>query len=335
MNLLNVLIEAAEKHPEKAALIAKDRVSSYTQLLHSGRMRGEFLRKKGIRESDAVLVLIPMSIELYEVLIGLWHIGAGPVFFDPSAGNEFIEKCCNMMKPKAMIGIRKAMLLSWFSDAIAAIPLRLSVSAVKTNNISTVQSSVALEGDFPGLVTFTSGSTGMPKGVVRTHEFLQAQYTVLSRTMHYQADDVELGTLPIFALSNLAAGISTVIPNADLKQVGAINADKVISQIRTHGINRLTASPALLDCIAKKCIEKNIKLEGIKQIHTGGGPVFPSLMYRLAKVMPEAALTAVYGSSEAEPIAELKWESLTAADFDTMATGGGLPAGWRLKPYSV
>lgn len=328
MNLLHLLTETTRKYPDKAALIMGSETCSFQELLDRGKAWGAYLKSKGVVCQDPVLVLVPMSITLYEVLIGLWSIGAIPVFFDPSAGNDFIEKCCDQMRPKAMVGIRKAMLLQWFSEAIHQIPLKLSVHSVKNRHGGYLRNTFeALDDDFPGLITFTSGSTGIPKGIVRSHGFLIRQYEVLSETMHYAPKDVELGTLPVFALSNLAAGITTVIPDMDLKSVGTVNGNKLIKQIEQYSVNRITASPAFIDRIAKACLNSGKTLEGIRWIHTGGGPVFPRMMKRIGKVIPKADRIAVYGSSEAEPIAELLWDSLQEDDIKAMQSGMGLPAG--------
>lgn len=60
---------------------------------------------------------------------------------------------------------------------------------------------------------------------------------------------------------------------------------------------------------------------------TGGGPIFPSLLERLGRWAPEIAVTLVYGSSEAEPIAHIDASQLAPADFDQMANGKGLVVG--------
>jgi len=62
-------------------------------------------------------------------------------------------------------------------------------------------------------------------------------------------------------------------------------------------------------------------------VFTGGAPVFPSLLDRLSAACPEARVTALYGSTEAEPIAELAWSEASASDRQHMREGGGLLAG--------
>ena len=68
-------------------------------------------------------------------------------------------------------------------------------------------------------------------------------------------------------------------------------------------------------------------MEQIQAVFTGGGPVFPNLLHAISRVAPRAAVHAVYGSTEAEPIAHVEMKNITAADWGAMARGSGLLAG--------
>src|SRR5690606_26479444 len=73
----------------------------------------------------------------------------------------------------------------------------------------------------------------------------------------------------------------------------------------------------------------------VQAIFTGGGPVFPNLLREAARFAPDAAIHAVYGSTEAEPIAHLRMDEIAEADWSAMASGGGLLAGKPIPEISV
>jgi olefin beta-lactone synthetase len=62
-------------------------------------------------------------------------------------------------------------------------------------------------------------------------------------------------------------------------------------------------------------------------VFTGGGPVFPDLLERLTAQLPQTDIVAVYGSTEAEPIAHLHARDIGADDWQAMRGGAGLLAG--------
>ena len=83
----------------------------------------------------------------------------------------------------------------------------------------------------------------------------------------------------------------------------------------------------VLELIAKYCIENNLQINSIKKIFTGGGAVFLDFIEKLKLVFPCAKITTIYGSTEAEPIAELDIDNMSLEDIDKMENGYGILAG--------
>ena len=65
------------------------------------------------------------------------------------------------------------------------------------------------------------------------------------------------------------------------------------------------------------------RLDSFRHIFTGGAPVFPAMLDAIAAVAPEAAVVAVYGSTEAEPIAEIDRRAIDPGGSRRDAAGGG------------
>ena len=91
---------------------------------------------------------------------------------------------------------------------------------------------------------------------------------------------------------------------------------------------RAGASPAFWARIVAACREQNRLLpDDLRTIYAGGAPVFPRLLDDLHAIAPSAVIVAVYGSTEAEPIAHLARSDLVPADVPAMREGRGLLAG--------
>lgn len=179
----------------------------------------------------------------------------------------------------------------------------------------------------PALITVTSGSTGTPKFATRTHGFLRRQHQAIATSLAMPADTVVATTLPIFILSFLASGLTTLLPNVDLRNPGQVQIAPLLAQMQATGVNAIAASPAFLDQLARHCVEEQVTLPQIRQVFSGGAPVFVDLMDQVASTMPNATFRAVYGATEAEPITTLDHSTISPRDRHCMANGAGLLVG--------
>jgi len=339
MNIAEILITKARETPQFPALIAtsrgRDRVLTFADLDRLTAQAAALLHAKGLRPGHAVLVFQPMSIELYVALLAIFRLGLVAMFLDPSAGREHIERCCSIVPPRGFVGSAKAHWLRLISPSLRRIPQKFAIGcpmpgAVSWSRMEREQGRAEMESvgaDAPALITFTSGSTGEPKAAVRTHGFLIAQHEVLHRSIALCPGEVDLSTLPIFVLANLASGVTSVIADANLRRPGTIDPRPVLRQIHRHRPSRMAASPAFLERLVGCCEAENQPMDSFTKIYTGGGPVFPALLERLQRCALNADVVAVYGSTEAEPIAHCSCAEIDAADWLAMQQGRGLLAG--------
>jgi acyl-CoA synthetase (AMP-forming)/AMP-acid ligase II len=339
MNIATILREQAAARPDAPAILdtwrGQTRTTTFAGLEHAAAQTAALLWQSGLRPGDAVLVFQPMSAELYAALIALFRLGLVAMFIDPSAGREHIEQCCTVYPPRAFVGSAKAHLLRLVSPALQRIPRKFVIGtpvpgAVPWRCAELLAPDVritACDPDSAALITFTSGSTSRPKAAVRTHGLLLAQHRVLEHHFGGAAGDVSLATLPIFVLADLACGATSLIPPGDLRRPGRIDPAPVLAQIETFRPVRAAGSPAFWERLGRHCAEQRRGLPHLQRIYVGGAPVFPRLLDTLQAVAPSAAIVAVYGSTEAEPIAHIARGELREGDGHAMLGGAGLLAG--------
>ena len=194
-NIVELFLNAATEYPDNIAIIEKNKQISYRQLARSVKETTAFFRKKGIKSGDRVLVFVPMSIDLYRIVLALFHIGATAVFLDEWVSRKRMELCCRLADCRAFIGIWKARIYGrFFSKELKKIPIRLGTRFQKSSSLEEPEN-VSL--DHTALITFTTGSTGTPKAARRTHGFLKEQFDALIEKMQPQVNDVDLSLIHI------------------------------------------------------------------------------------------------------------------------------------------
>ncbi|MBX3741635.1 MAG: AMP-binding protein [Akkermansiaceae bacterium] len=337
MNLVALLAERAAEHPDRPALVDSangvDRIVTYRELMERVAGGASFLKRSGLKRGDTVLLLHPVSIELYEFLLAAFHLGVRAMLADPSGGRAFISLCCQRVRLAAFFGSWKAQAFGMVIPEIRKCPMRFRTGAwfprtMKWRTDATPHELVDVPEDEPALITFTSGSTGVPKAAVRTHGFLLAQHRALSRSLDFRDGEVDLITLPVFVLANLASGLTSVLAATNLAKPGSPDTAAVLSQCARHAVTRCAASPAFFEAF----LRSPDGLPPLRRIYTGGAPVFPDLLRRLRKALPDAEIHSVFGSTEAEPIAHHHPDEEAAA---LTKEGAGLCSGVPVAEISL
>ena len=315
-NLAARLAERAAAHPNRPALVAgrgmARREIRFAELDSRVARAAADLRERGVRPGERVLIFVPMSVELYVALLAVLRMGAVAVFVDAWADRRRLDAAVAAANPVAFLGTTRAHLLRLASPAVRAIATHVWVRRdFGAGEPDDPRASVAdVDPASPALVTFTTGSTGRPKAAARSHAFLWAQHRVLARHLGLREADVDMPTLPVFVLHDLATGCTCVLPEFDPRRPAEIDACAVLAQMEAEGVTTCSASPSFFDALISRCGALREALP-LRALFTGGAPVLPALARRLATLRGTAA-HVVYGSTEAEPIASIPAAGMVA-----------------------
>lgn len=322
-NVLSVLRRVAARVPERPALVMEGESISFGDLWRRIDRASAGLRRMGLEPGDRAIVMIPMSIDLYVGMLAVLALGAVAVFVDPWIGRRQITSFAAFASPKAWLGIPKSHLLRLMDARLRSIPFTVTTgwrlgplpgrrtlaeleSAAGTGEIQPV------ERDNSALITFTSGSSGEPKGTNRTHRFLLAQHEALAHEFPAREGDVDMPMFPVFALNNLASGVPSIVPAMDFRRVDQVDGGRVLAQMHRQGVTTCTASPPFFDRLAE-ALGKGGPRPALRRILTGGAPVSDAQLRSWRKAFPETEVLVVYGSTEAEPVAHLTAEERLSA----------------------
>jgi acyl-CoA synthetase (AMP-forming)/AMP-acid ligase II len=281
MNAATLFRDAAQAHPSRIAFVERGRGITFEALWERVCRFAGALHARGFGAGDRALIAIPMSVELYVALLAVLKEGGVAVFLDPWVGKRTMVRLAQHAELKAWLGTPKSHILRLFVRNVPIAPLRVS------RFTGPLRESIHEMGDDDrALITYTTGSSGNPKGVNRTHRILVAQHERLAEEFPPREGDVDLCTFPVFALNNLALGVTTVIP-PDEKRLATT----------------ATASPPLFDDLAKQDDRPRFR-----RILTGGAPVTDLQLRNWTNAWPRAEIIVAYGSSEAEPVAHITAE---------------------------
>jgi acyl-CoA synthetase (AMP-forming)/AMP-acid ligase II len=322
MNLLSGFLDNAALWASRTAIVeGGGRRISYGALAdRSAELAGAW-RAAGVGPGDRVLIAMPIGVGLYAAIAALWRIGATIVFPEPALGLAGLVHAAKVTQPRAILTSGLYRLLPFAARALFRIPLRLRLAGGRAEAVVH-----PAEPDHPALISFTSGSTGAPKAILRTHGFLAAQNACVADLLRTDTETRDLVAFPVFVIANLGLGVTSVLPNWKLTRHDRADPRAILALIEREGVTRALAPPSICAKLAQ------LDALPLEAIFTGGGPVFPDLVERLQALAPGAKIVSVYGSTEAEPIAHQIWGETSADDRAAMRAGAGLLAG---KPIAA
>ncbi len=328
MNLIETFLQTAATVPEKRAVVSgAGETVSFEQLARRSGVLAARWKKEGIGTGDRVLVAMPVGIELYAAIAALWRLGAVIVFPEPAMGLAGLKHAIEMTRPEAFLAAGAYRLLRLLVPGLWTVRTHLRLSSEQAFSDRLEE----LPPDHPALISFTSGSTGKPKGIVRSHGFLAAQNACVAELLTpKRQDETDLVAFPVFVISNLGQGITSVLPNWKLTRHDHAEAGTIVKLITEQAITRALVPPSICQVLARGGVDPRLS-----DIFTGGGPIFPDLIEALTAAAPQTALTCVYGSTEAEPISHLHAKDISVEQWADMSEGRGLLAGAPVRQTAV
>ena len=356
-NTAQTLTEMAARAPFRPAVIfpagrddggrAKFMQFSFQQLNQECDRYAHGLTEYGIRQGDRTLVMIRPGIELIAVAFALLKMGAVPVMIDPGMGQKPFRQCVAEAEPVAFIGIPPAHVLRvLFPKPFRTVKHVVTVGKRWFWGGATLDQVRSERRDpFPvapttteseGAVVFTSGSTGIPKGVIYLHGMFRTQIDLLRNELGIAEGEVDLPGLYIFALFNPALGVTMVFPDMDPTKPAEVNPAYLVEAIQTHGVTNSFGSPAIWKRVGKYCLENDIRLPSIKRILMASAPVPPSLVEDFAtRILDGGEVNIPFGASEAMPIAMMSGDEIIAETASLSDQGKGMCVGREIRDHSI
>ncbi len=299
------------------------------------------LAAAGIERGMRTVLMVKPTLELFSLVFALFKLGAVPVMVDPGMGRKNLGRCLAEARPQAFIGISLAhalrALMGW---GRATVEHNITVGRRWFWGGATLDRVRSLGGSEPepvlvepraeelAAILFTSGGTGVPKGVEYQHGTFLAQVEAIRAMFSIQPGEVDLPTFPLFALFDPALGMTAVLPEMDFTRPASADPELIFEAIRDWGATNMFGSPALLDTVGRYGQAHGVRLPSLRRVMSAGAPVLAPVMERFLSMLgPEARVVTPYGATEALPVATLSSQEVLGETRHATDQGVGVCVG--------
>lgn len=224
--LFGALCDARAIHGGNAQILedVKREPLSYNRLLVASRLLGRRLAA-GTAAGEAVGLLLPNINGAVAGLFAMQSIGRVPAMLNFTVGLANMRSACSTAAIRTIVTARAFVQQARLTDTVAALEsdgLRViyledlgatigsfeKLWALLTVGRSAARHArLAISSDAPAVILFTSGSEGVPKGVVLSHRNLLSNLAQLSARIDFNSSDVVLNALPVFHSFGLTGGM--------------------------------------------------------------------------------------------------------------------------------
>jgi len=339
LNLGQILKVNAKKFPNTIAI--KDRKKSYTypELNRRVNKLSHSLLSLGLKKGDKVAVLLENSIEIVEVYLATAKTGLVVVPINFRFANKDIEYITNNSDAQVFI------VHDEFTPTVDSI--KLNLKNIELDKYIVVGGEIERYKEYEEFIRgspenepeaivkpkdtwillYTSGTTGRPKGVVRSHESYISFYLINAVDFGFNEHDICLNVMPLCHVNStfFTFTFTYVGGSVYIHPARHFRADEILEIIEKEKITFISLIPTHYNLILNVSEEaKKHDISSIRKLLCSSAPVRKSMKKAIMDFFPDVDLYEGYGSTEAGIVTVLKPEhqlsKLGSIGFESLGT---------------
>ena len=292
-NYCEILYSNLGRNSRRAAVWYEGETYSYEQLCGFVDGFSSFLFKRGVSRGDRVCVFLPNSLSLAVSVFSIARLGAACVPIDSACGTEEIKHCLEFSEPALIVTDES------LAQTVAPVSGNIKTVSVTRDDFA---------GDAPAgppgnsladkaIYLFSTGSTGKPKCVARSHGNMIALARNHTATINWDSGDRILFSIPISHTYGLGNFVSAVSVGACCYFLPRFVRREVLGVLGKEEITVFPAVPFMLETLARSASRGDYDFPRLKHVISAGAPLAEETFFSFHSAFGTYP-RQLYGSSE-------------------------------------
>ena len=307
----DLFLQDCQRYSDEVALICANtgREVTYKQVLATmDRMKCVLYHSFNVRKGKVVALMVPNTpewVSLFHAIVGLGAI-VSPI--NSMFNGSEVEKQLRLSNATAIIGVSHFETV--INEAVKAIGtvtccLLDKSEELKAPSVAPLPSDyeVTRAPDDVIVLPFSSGTTGLPKGVQLTNRSLVSNLIQTDGAVTFSPETVVLSVLPYFHIYGMVVvlhgvmhkgGRQVVMPKFDMEQY--------LKLLQQHRATHLFVAPPIMVGFVKHPMTKQIDTSCVKLVLSGAAPLGEEVQRMCEPLFPNATIGQGYGLTETSPV---------------------------------
>lgn len=292
-NIAHMLWRSAGRLPHKAAVIERDHTSTYEDMVHRASAVASALLDIGTQPGDRVVLLVERGADAVAAYFGTLAVGGVAIVVNELARPRQIEYVLKSSSAVALAASR-TILARMHRDLETQARI---IHVDDLTNADAIQPLPRAPSDL-AQITYTSGSTGMPKGVVANHGNVWAAIEAVTGYLELGEDDRVAAILPfsgVYGANQMQCscmiGGTLVVPRSPIM-------NQIAAELREREVTVLAAVPPLWMQLLHAPLFTREPIPSLRILQNAGGHLAPSAVSELHALQPQAKIFLQYGMTE-------------------------------------
>jgi acyl-CoA synthetase (AMP-forming)/AMP-acid ligase II len=291
-SLTSFVLAGAEERGEKPALVdgLTGRTLSYRELAADVRGVGYGLRRRGVRKGDVLAMCCPNSPDFAVAYYAALSVGAIVTTINPMATPADVAKQLEHSQARWLITTPELLEKSALAVAVAGIEeVFVFGTAEGATPFAALRGEdgpidqVAVGPDDVAVLPYSSGTTGLPKGVVLTHRGLVANLCGTAPVHRVRADDVLVAVLPLFHIYGMQVTMNLgLAAGATIVTMPRFELQSFLRILRDWRVTRADLVPPVVLALANDPAVEQYDLSSLRVVTSAAAPLGEELARRCA-----------------------------------------------------
>ena len=290
----------AQQHPENIAMTQGATQWTYGELIHYAQAIAHQLLDAGVQPGDVVGIYGTRSFALIANIVGIFLSKAVLLTLDPSLPQQRLQLMVEQAKSEYLVCLEPQLPTDWVPASVRLLAIPEWADCQELTQKGSDSSLPQVSGEDPAYIFFTSGSTGVPKGILGSHKGI-------AHFVHWQRETFDIDTtdrvaqlirLSFDALLRdiflpLTSGATLCLPVDE-----ELSSDRILPWLEQERISVLHTVPTVAQYWVANA-PKEITLPALRVAFFSGEPLTSTLVEQWRQVFPSAgSIVNLYGATE-------------------------------------